>query len=379
MNRPEPVPYVPGARIITPEAPAPFDPICAAMLDGQPVPPRLWHVDGILPARTVTMLSGDGGTGKSLLALQLAVSTALARPWIGQPVTAGRVLFLSAEDDLGELHRRLADVVAAEGARLADLDGLSLKSLAGADALLAAPEGTGRLLRETRLYDALSAWIGAHRPALVVLDTLADLFGGDEVNRAQARQFIGILRRLALDHDCAVLLLSHPSLSGMARGDGASGSTAWNNSVRSRLYFRRVKVDGDTEPDSDRRELEVIKANYGRKGGVMSLRWQGGVFLPEPGSTETGLDRMAASAKAERVFLKLLQRFTDEGRHVSHQPGPTYAPTKFARHPDAEGCTKRAFDLALDSLLGRGAIRIGQHGKGAKARSHIEKVQRAAD
>jgi RecA-family ATPase len=340
----------------------PFDPICAAALDGRPVPPRRWHVPDIVPARTVTMLSGDGGTGKSLLALHLAVSTVLARPWIGQPVTAGRVLFVSAEDDMDELHRRLADVAAAEGVRLADLDGLSLKSLAGADALLAAPEGAGRLLRETGLYAVLSAWIGAHGPVLVVLDTLADLFGGDEVNRAQARHFVGMLRRLALDHDCTVLLLAHPSLSGMARGDGASGSTGWNNSVRSRLYFRRVKLDGESEPDPDRRELEVVKANYGRKGAVMALRWQDGVFVAEPGTAETGLDRMAASAKAERVFLRLLHECHANGRRVNPSGGNTYAPKVFAEHPAAEGVTKAAFRRAMEKALSEGRARIEAEG-----------------
>lgn len=354
------------------EAPAPLDPICAAALDGQPVPTRQWHVPDIVPARTVTILSGDGGTGKSLLALQLAVATAIGRPWIGQPVNGGRVLFLSAEDDMAELHRRLADVVAAECARLADLDNLSLKSLAGADALLAAPMPGGKLLAPTSLHRALRAWIKAHRPALLILDTLADTFGGDEINRAQARQFIGFLRGLAIDFDCTVLVLAHPSLSGMARGDGASGSTAWNNSVRSRLYFRRVKVDGDTEPDPDRRELEVMKANYGPVGATLALRWEAGVFRAEPGSTETGLDRMAASAKAQRVFLKLLRLFTNQGRRVNSAGGPTYAPKLFAEHHDSEGLTKRALKTAMESLLAQGKIVVAEDGPASKRRTFLE-------
>ena len=59
---------------------------CAADLDGKPIPPRLWHVPDFVPAGTVTTLNGDGGTGKSLAALQRAVATALGRPWLGQDV-----------------------------------------------------------------------------------------------------------------------------------------------------------------------------------------------------------------------------------------------------------------------------------------------------
>ena len=46
------------------------------------------------------MLSGDGGTGKSLLALQLAVARASATEWAGQVPDRGQTLFVSAEDDI---------------------------------------------------------------------------------------------------------------------------------------------------------------------------------------------------------------------------------------------------------------------------------------
>ena len=77
-----------------------------------------------------------------------------------------------------------------------------------------------------------------------VLDTLADLHAGQENDRATARQFIGFLRGLALRHELAVVLLAHPSNAGMASGSGLSGSTAWNASVRSRLYLERVVEAG---------------------------------------------------------------------------------------------------------------------------------------
>ncbi|MGB3316841.1 MAG: ATPase, partial [Albidovulum sp.] len=84
-----------------------------------------------------------------------------------------------------------------------------------------------------------------------------------------------------------------------------------------------------------------------------------------------GLDRLAIGAKAERVFLRLLDAFTAQGRYVSASPGPTYAPAMFASHPEVEGCTKRALKGAMDALFGRDKIEVATHGKGAKARSHL--------
>jgi RecA-family ATPase len=80
----------------------------ATRFDGLPVPPRRWLVRDWVPMGTVTLLSGDGGVGKSLLALQLATATAAGRAWLGRRLDEhGPALFLTAEDDEAELHRRL--------------------------------------------------------------------------------------------------------------------------------------------------------------------------------------------------------------------------------------------------------------------------------
>ena len=82
------------------------------------------------------------------------------------------------------------------------------------------------------------------------------MYPANENDRAKVRQFVGILRGLALRQRCAVMLLGHPSLTGLNTGTGTSGSTAWNNSVRSRLYLERIVRDG-YEPDPDKRRQVV--------------------------------------------------------------------------------------------------------------------------
>jgi AAA domain len=169
----------------------------ASIFADRPVPPRSWHVKGVIPGRTVTLLFGDGGTGKSLLAKQLLASTALGLPWLGLSVEPGPCLFITAEDDRDEIHRRLFDIAAHLGADFAKLDGLHLVTLAGEDALFAVPDGRSGIVRPTPLFGALERTMAAINPRIVVLDTLADVFGGEEHLRAQARQFIGMLRGIA--------------------------------------------------------------------------------------------------------------------------------------------------------------------------------------
>lgn len=346
----------------------------AAELAGRAVPPREWLVPDWVPMKNVTLFMGDGGTGKSLLALQLAASVATEANWIGRGVRPGRVILLSAEDDEDELHRRLADILRSIGKTFGDLSRLTLRSLAGEDALLAIE--TKIKLMQSELFEELDQRAESENPALIVLDTLADVYPANENDRAKVRQFIGILRGLAIRRKCAVLLLGHPSLTGMASGTGASGSTAWNNSVRSRLYLTRIADDG-YEPDPDARILTKMKANYGRVGDEIAVEWRAGVFHAT--QAPSGSDRIAAGAKAERVFLKLLDAFSEQGRYVSANPSSAYAPSQFARHPEAEGCTKAALTTAMNALFGRDEIGIAQHGKGAKARSHIARVEKGLD
>jgi RecA-family ATPase len=60
--------------------------------------------------RNVTLLSGEGSIGKSLLLMQLSGATVLAGEWIGTLPEPGGVLYMSAEEDDDEVRRRMEDV-----------------------------------------------------------------------------------------------------------------------------------------------------------------------------------------------------------------------------------------------------------------------------
>lgn len=343
----------------------------ASDLAGTLPPPREWHVDGLIPANQVTMLGGDGGVGKSLLALQLAVASAAGKKWIGHHPAQGPAMYISAEDDRDEMHRRVSDIAVSQGLQMESLGNLILRSLAGEDALLAVADSRQGTLQTTPLLSELDQALGDYGIKSLYLDTLADFHSGQENDRAVARQFIGILRGLSLRHKCPIILLAHPSLTGMSSGSGLSGSTAWNNSVRSRLYVERVQEDG-YEPDPDRRRLSTKKANYGRTGDEWFVRWQDGVFVPE--EAESGFSANAASMKARRVFLDLLRRFADEGRIVNASSGPNYAPSLFAKDKRKEGVSRSAFADAMQDLFAAGTITQEEFGPPSRRAKRIVEV-----
>ncbi len=296
-----------------------------------PAPPRRWVVPDWVPRGAVTALYSDGGTGKSLIAQQLLTCAALGLPWLGLGVIAGRALGVFCEDERDELQRRQESINAALGVSPDELSGVRLLSRLGEDNCLMDFTQTdiGVL---TPFFADLETTVQQVRPALLVLDTAADLFGGNENVRPQVRRFIGAcLSRLARDHDCAVLLLAHPSQSGMTSGAGTGGSTAWSNTVRSRLYFTRP-TDEDAGAATDRRVLTRMKANYAPADARLEVVWRAGAFVPASGSLRTD----EATWQAISAMFDELEAAWTDGRAWSYRAetrsGGRYFPVWAKRH-----------------------------------------------
>ena len=87
-------------------------------------PPRQWLINELLPAHRVSLLTGEGGAGKSRLILQLAAGIASGgrdRSWINSnsptmllgdavPTDGADVVFASWEDEPDEFYRRLHQI-----------------------------------------------------------------------------------------------------------------------------------------------------------------------------------------------------------------------------------------------------------------------------
>jgi RecA-family ATPase len=325
--------------------------------DKEPVPDREWFIRDRIPIRQPVLFSGEGAVGKSLIVQHLLAATALGRDWLSMLPEPGGAWYLGAEDDERELRIRLEAIRKHFGVSYTDLieGDFRMKSLFGEDAVLGAPNRQG-IVEPTALFDQLFEEAADAKPKVIALDASADVFAGDEINRSQVRQFVGLLRKLAGATDGAVILLSHPSLTGISSGTGLSGSTAWHNSVRARMYLTSPKPEAGEQPDSDLRELTFKKNQYGPIGESLILRYRNGLFLPEGGISS--LEKVAREAAADDLFLALLTRFNLAHRTVSDKPGINYAPTVFAREEEAKksGTNARMMADAMRRLFQAGKI-----------------------
>lgn len=337
----------------------------AAEFAGREMKRRPELVPGWLPGCQVSSIDGPGGGGKSTVALQLCASVVSGRSWLDQQVQRGPAIYLASEDDADEIQRRLDAICVHQGLGFDDLADLHIWPLATDDPALVVA-GQNDTLAPTARWSQLQAAVDRIRPVVLVLDSRADVFGGNEVSRSQARGFVALLRKMAVTQGVAIVMLGHPSLTGISSGSGSSGSTHWRNAVRAGLYLRPPE---DPDASSDLRVLEVMKNNYGPAGLVMTLRWSAGAFVLEGGATP--LDRKDAGEAAERKFMELLDAFTAEGRHVGDTDSVISAPKCFAADPRAGGIRKPGFKAAMGRLFADGAIRVEVSRRGSR---HIVRV-----
>lgn len=290
--------------------------------EGKAVPARHWFLENICARGDVTLFNGDGGVGKSLLCQQLQTALYLGKPWLGivPPGPNIRSIGLYCEDNEDEMHRRQSGINRYYGCTYADLEGVMMLDRVGeANALMTFSRRDGGSGAITNLFRQVEAEIESHKAEVVIIDTAADTFSGNEIDRESVRTFVQRLRAWAIKMNGVVMLTQHPSLSGLSSGSGSSGSTGWHNSVRSRVFMQRPKRHDENgeEIPTDERELVFKKSNYGPLGNKIRMVWKNGVFIPVG---EAGPLSVYDPRRAMELMLDAAADFVRQGIELSPDP-----------------------------------------------------------
>lgn len=282
-------------------------------------------IDPWIPFDEVTLLAGHGGGGKSYIALSIAVHVALGLPFGPMETTQTNVLFFSGEDGAQVLRHRLAKLCRALKIDPAQLEGkLHLLDASDIDPALHREQQVTidqrkMVVTETLLLNSLAKLVHELDAGLVVVDNASDAYDDDEIRRARVRAFVRSLRSRIARPGRAVLLLAHINKASASGGRSAgtedySGSTAWHNSVRSRLSL---------VPDGGHAlKIEHMKANLGPKGMPVRLEWHEGVPIVAGTYTSSGAEAAIAAEKArdgtdKDALVKLIQDFDMRGERVT--------------------------------------------------------------
>ena len=241
-------------------------------------PPRQYVIDGFLPKRIVAGMIAAGGSGKSYVALHIALALASGSALFGRyiPSKAMPVVYISGEDDVQEMHRRISRITAnlpesikssiSKNFNVIDLadefELFTIKPSHGETQISLVPERICKTIKER--FDEVG---------LVIIDPISRFRGGDENIANDTTRFVQALQQIRDQLDTAVLCLHHVNKGAKSNGIGqnnARGSSALIDGLR--LVFElnvlspeEVKKQyGVTDNLMQIVTLNCVKTNYGK-------------------------------------------------------------------------------------------------------------------
>lgn len=331
-------------------------------LESQEPPQREWVINEWLGRGHVTLLAGPAGTGKTAIAQSIAAGISVGRDIIGSVPQPTNTLLWAGEDDRNELWRRQRAIAEWLEEPLSAFAGKCIvEPYADRDITLCTL--ISGVLVQTPMLAELREQIGDYGAGLVFLDSVARLYGGNENDRHQVTQFISWLTWALQPTQASLVLLGHPA---KAQGSEFSGSTAWEASVRARLYFGYRLPDqeqaDDEEPEDDVRWLAKRKTNYSNKD-TREVRWKDGCMQPAGEPMEQFRGQRSPEFLADEA-IRVFRQLKEMGINTGASRGPNYLPN-IARNQKLtnDRLTHRDLMTGLAEAMKAGRLKMAVTGK----------------
>jgi hypothetical protein len=228
-------------------------------------------VKGLLGRGMMALIYGESGSGKTLIAISLAMHVALGRPWCGRPVTKGFVVYLAPEGG-HSVHRRFHAWCRESGISPKDnrtpFRTVPVRvDLCRSDADL-----------EAVIANIHEAEGSLGRCSVLLVDTVSRaLAGADENAPGDMGKFVGNCDRLREELGAAIVAVHHTPKG----GDTPRGHSALKNGADVRLRASRLT--------KDLFELQVEHVKDGESGDQFCFSLSTAVVGHHPdGSAATG-------------------------------------------------------------------------------------------
>ncbi len=250
------------------------------------------RITGIAYEGMPTLIYGDGGMGKSTLAVALGTLVQAGQP-LGQSfnVVKGNVLVLDYEASWEETWRRSNDVVAGMA-----LDRQAMVHYRFCSAPLASE------------VEHLRAEIRAKDIDMVIVDSAGPACGGEPENAQACLQYFSALRSLGTtEHPITTITLAHITKSGGSKS-GPFGSVYWTNLPRTTFELKKAQKRGENYIDT---ALHHRKTNIGvlREPVGLRMTWNNGITLEAFNVTDHAVlaEDLGYGERAYRVLEKELK------------------------------------------------------------------------
>ena len=219
-----------------------------------------WIIENWLPRNELTVFSGMGGYGKSHIMLNLACATACGCPEAyldtqgkTEPDRADKAMYATWEDSHASVQRRVDRIKHSFNSwfdEKAVKNHVIFRDMKPQGQIWIPASDWGHISNRGIMAQAgheLLATCVDERISLLVLDSIAAVFGQDLNSAAHVRPFLNYLSAWANENKITIVLIGHPNKTGQG---GPSGSVDWHNGVRSRWELDKKGEDegADNKP-----------------------------------------------------------------------------------------------------------------------------------
>lgn len=172
-------------------------------------------IDGVLRKGHKMLIAGPSKAGKSFLQIELCISIAEGKPWLGWKCARGRVMYVNLELDRASCLHRFQDVYDALGWKPEHLDSIDIWNLRGKSVPM--DKLAPKLIRRAAKKDYVA----------IIIDPIYKVITGDENSADQMANFCNQFDKICSELGCAVIYCHHHSKGsqgGKKSMDRASGS-----------------------------------------------------------------------------------------------------------------------------------------------------------
>lgn len=260
------------------------------------LPPPTWLIDGVLPEGSLSTLYAPPESFKSFVAIDLALCVATGRPWHGHAVRKGYVLYIAAEGGVG-IGQRVRAWLMSTGVEPSETE------IAWLPESLAVYEGSDDIAVFMKRIDEIER----NYPSLIIIDTLARCFDGDENTQQDMGRFVAGLDQLRKHYGAAVLAVHHTRLDGARE----RGNTAFRAALDTMLMLKRegedspiVEMSCEKQKDAERFKDFTLELKEVSGSNSCVITTEGSEHLDAVLNTLVSAERPMKAGELEGVLVQ---------------------------------------------------------------------------
>ena len=196
-------------------------------------------IPGILRVGHKLLLAGPSKAGKSFLLINLAISIAEGREWLGMKCRQGKVCYVNLELDYASCFDRFKMIYQKMGIAPSHLENITIWNLRGHAASM------------DRLAPILIHRFKNKKYEAVIIDPIYKVITGDENSATEMSKFCSYFDKVATEMEVSVIYCHHHSKGASGKyanaADRSSGSGVFARDPDAILDLREIDVNGLTD------------------------------------------------------------------------------------------------------------------------------------